>query len=237
MMRPWPAPAAMTMKKPLKRKECSRGRSRLRQRRRVFLCGRMFSFSCGDPKSNHVVGVLAYDGMFRIERRPSLERPSKQAKQLSSHVCLRALAEYARLFDGNFKRSHFQETHLFGIVFPSKFEQQTSFCGRCAYLHRDTLTGNGELRLRIVGGELWPCERCHISILRRVFLPARDGPHADAPFRSRLWCRGEDSNLHRIAPTRPSSVRVYQFHHHGTKNEGSRSVARREGLGKSKRKL
>gem|GEM_PF-3581074 len=30
-----------------------------------------------------------------------------------------------------------------------------------------------------------------------------------------LWCPGEDSNLHRIAPTRPSSVRVYQFRHLG----------------------
>jgi hypothetical protein len=29
------------------------------------------------------------------------------------------------------------------------------------------------------------------------------------------WCPGEDSNLHRIAPTRPSSVRVYQFRHLG----------------------
>ncbi len=26
-----------------------------------------------------------------------------------------------------------------------------------------------------------------------------------------FWCPGEDSNLHRIAPTRPSSVRVYHF--------------------------
>ena len=29
------------------------------------------------------------------------------------------------------------------------------------------------------------------------------------------WCRGEDSNLHILADSRPSSVRVYQFHHHG----------------------
>jgi len=30
-----------------------------------------------------------------------------------------------------------------------------------------------------------------------------------------MWCPGEDSNFHGIAPTRPSSVRVYQFHHLG----------------------
>ena len=30
-----------------------------------------------------------------------------------------------------------------------------------------------------------------------------------------LWCPGEDSNFHRINPTRPSSVRVYQFRHLG----------------------
>ena len=29
------------------------------------------------------------------------------------------------------------------------------------------------------------------------------------------WCRGEDSNLHILTDTRPSSVRVYQFRHHG----------------------
>ena len=29
------------------------------------------------------------------------------------------------------------------------------------------------------------------------------------------WCRGEDSNFHNLAVTRPSSVRVYQFRHHG----------------------
>ncbi len=31
-----------------------------------------------------------------------------------------------------------------------------------------------------------------------------------------LWCRGEDSNLHILADTSPSSWRVYQFRHHGT---------------------
>ena len=33
------------------------------------------------------------------------------------------------------------------------------------------------------------------------------------------WCPGEDSNFHRIAPTRPSSVRVYQFRHLGEHEE------------------
>ena len=31
-----------------------------------------------------------------------------------------------------------------------------------------------------------------------------------------VWCRGEDSNLHILADSCPSSMRVYQFRHHGT---------------------
>jgi hypothetical protein len=30
-----------------------------------------------------------------------------------------------------------------------------------------------------------------------------------------IWCRREDLNLHGVAPTSPSSWRVYQFHHFG----------------------
>lgn len=49
----------------------------------------------------------------------------------------------------------------------------------------------------------------------------RDEKKAEGQYASalQLWCRGEDSNFHVLADTRPSSVRVYQFRHHGNGNE------------------
>ena len=34
-------------------------------------------------------------------------------------------------------------------------------------------------------------------------------------FRKKVWCRRGDSNSHRISPTWPWTMRVYQFHHYG----------------------
>ena len=38
----------------------------------------------------------------------------------------------------------------------------------------------------------------------------------DSSGMSPSWCRRGDSNPHRCYPIRPSSARVYQFHHFGT---------------------
>lgn len=49
-------------------------------------------------------------------------------------------------------------------------------------------------------------KRRDMPIMEGVFVFTEDVVYT---FLFLLWCRGEDSNLHRITPTRPSSVRVY----------------------------
>ena len=63
--------------------------------------------------------------------------------------------------------------------------------------------GNKKITRRIN----WDTQIVVLNLSRKIFI--------ETIFINRRWCRGEDLNFHRIAPTRPSSVRVYQFRHHG----------------------